>query len=86
MLHYFQQKHNWLNFGPEYLFMGSTFKDIVASLPLLLSDNIALRLGCAVSRKANSGIGVINVEAADGFRSVFDDVVVTAPLGWLKRS
>lgn len=66
--------------------MASTIKGIVASLPLLLSDSIALRLGCEVSRIANSGIGVINVEAADGFRSVFDDVVVTAPLGRLKRS
>ena len=66
--------------------MASTFKDIIASLPLLLSDKVALRLGCEVSRIANSDIGVVNVEAADGFQSAFDDVVVTAPLGWLKRS
>ena len=63
--------------------MASTFRDIVASL---LSDNIALRLGWEISKIAHSGNGVVYVEAADGFRSVFDDIVVTAPLGWLKRS
>ena len=66
--------------------MASTFKDIVSSLSLPLSDKIALRLGCEVSRITNSGIGVVTVESNDNFRGVFDDVVVTAPLGWLKRN
>lgn len=66
--------------------MASTFKDILTSLSLLLPDSVALCLGCEVSRIAYSGIGIVNVEAANDFRGVFDDVVVTAPLGWLKRS
>ncbi|KAI4179960.1 MAG: hypothetical protein LQ348_005282 [Seirophora lacunosa] len=30
--------------------------------------------------------GGVAVTAADGFRGVFDDIVVAAPLGWLKRN
>ena len=66
--------------------MASTFKDIVASIASPLSDKIALRLGCEVTGIANNAIGGVDVEAADGFRDVFQDVVVTAPLGWLKRN
>lgn len=50
-----------LTFGPQNLFVASTFKDIVTGLSLLLSDNVALYLGCVISRVANSGIGVVNV-------------------------
>lgn len=66
--------------------MASTYKDILASLSLPLSDTVALRLSCEVTQIANSGLGGINVEADDGFNGVFDNVVVTAPLGWLKRN
>ena len=65
--------------------MASTFHDTVTN-SLQLSANVALYLGCEVKKIAYRGIGVINVEAANGFRGVFDDVVTTAPLGWLKRS
>ena len=63
--------------------MASTFKDIVTGL---LANNSTIRLGCEVTRIANSQIGTVYIEAADGFRGVFDDVVVTTPLGWLKRN
>lgn len=53
---------------------------------LQLSENVALSLGSEVRKIAYRSTGVINVEAANGFRGVFDDVVTTAPLGWLKRS
>ena len=66
--------------------MASTFKDIVAGLSLPVLNSATLRLGCEVTKIANSRAGVVDVQAADGFRSVFDDVVVTAPLGWLKRN
>lgn len=66
--------------------MASTFKDIVAGISFLLADKVALRLGCEVTGIANRSIGGVDVETADGFRGVFDDVVVTAPLGWLKRN
>ena len=58
----------------------------MAGISFLLSDKISLRLGCEVIGIANNEIGGIDVEAADGFRGAFDDVVVTAPLGWLKRN
>ena len=66
--------------------MASTFKDILGGISFLLSDKIALRLGCEVTGIANNAIGGVDVDTADGFRGVFDDVVVTAPLGWLKRN
>ena len=66
--------------------MASTFKEIVTGLSLPVLNNATLRLSCEVTSIANSGIGSVDVEAADGFQGVFDDVVVTAPLGWLKRN
>lgn len=66
--------------------MASTYKEIVAGLCLQASDSSALRLGCEVTKVTNGGIGGVDVEAADGFRGVFDHVIITAPLGWLKRN
>lgn len=37
-------------------------------------------------RIANRGIGGVVIEAADGFLGDFDHIIVTAPLGWLKRN
>ena len=51
-----------------------------------IQDKSNLRLSCEVTRVTNSRPGVVDIEAADGFRSSFDDVLVTAPLGWLKRN
>ncbi len=50
------------------------------------SHGVALRLACEVTGIANIGSIGVDVQAADGFRGLFDDVVVTAPLGWLKRN
>ena len=79
-------RQDWLTFGIDNLFMAFTFRDIVALLSLSLSDNIVLRLGCEVNRIKKSGVCAVTVEAVDNFRGIFDDVVVTAPLGWLKRN
>lgn len=53
---------------------------------LQVSEHVALQLGCEVTGVVNHGTDGLYVEAADGFRSAFDDVIVTAPLGWLKRN
>ncbi|KAI9677132.1 MAG: hypothetical protein M1822_008241 [Bathelium mastoideum] len=81
-------KNLWLDAGLEgdNLFMASTFKDIVNDLSFLALRNVTIRLGCEVTKVINSQNGIINLEAADGFQSAFDDVVITAPLGWLKRN
>lgn len=51
-----------------------------------MGSNVTLRLNCEVCKIANIRNGVVKIEAADGFQDVFDDVIVTAPLGWLKRN
>ena len=66
--------------------MASTYKEIVTNLSLLLSEHVTLYLDCEVDRISYSGVGGVNVEAVNGFRDFFDDVIVTAPLGWLKRN
>ena len=67
--------------------MASTFRDILKYLSSQLSDKATtLRLGCEVIRIKNCRIGIVDVEAADGFRGSFDNVIVTVPLGWLKRN
>ena len=52
----------------------------------LLRDDISIRLNCEVTRIASNQTGLVKVEAADDYQNVFDDVIVTAPLGWLKRN
>lgn len=71
---------------PDNLFLASTFKRILSRLLLPLEGKAALRLNCEVTRIANNRTGVVDVEAADGFRGSFHNVIVTAPLGWLKRN
>ena len=66
--------------------MASTFKDILDYLLFPIINKATLRLGCEVTRITNSRIGVVDIEAADGFRGCFDNVIVTVPLGWLKRN
>lgn len=74
------------DFDLDNLLVSSTFKDILADLLFLVTNKSALRLGCEVTRIANCRTGVVNIEAADGFRGSFDNVIITAPLGWLKRN
>lgn len=66
--------------------MASTFKDILTGLLLPVLNKTTLRLGCEVTRISNNQAGGIEVEAADKFRGTFKDVIVTTPLGWLKRN
>ncbi|KAL8854172.1 MAG: hypothetical protein Q9221_001095 [Calogaya cf. arnoldii] len=70
----------------DNLFIASTYKDIVNNLWEQVSHHAAIHIDCEVTRIINSRVEGVDVEAADGFRGVFDDVIVTAPLGWLKRN
>ncbi|KAL8840009.1 MAG: hypothetical protein Q9170_001493 [Blastenia crenularia] len=71
-------KNLWLDAGLE--------GDIVTALWAVMSDNVALRLGCEVTGIASYGIAGVGIKVADGSQDIFHDVVVTAPLGWLKRN
>ncbi|KAL8650181.1 MAG: hypothetical protein Q9226_005256 [Calogaya cf. arnoldii] len=81
-------KNLYLDAGLEgdNLFIASTYKDIVSDLRQQVSHHAAVHIDCEVTRITNRRMEGVEVEAADGFRDVFDDVVVTAPLGWLKRN
>lgn len=81
-------KSTWLNSGlaGDDLFMASTYKDIIATLLATVRQRATLRLNCEVTQISNIRTGVVCVEAADGLKASFDNVIVTAPLGWLKRN
>ncbi|KAI4218736.1 MAG: hypothetical protein L6R36_008781 [Xanthoria steineri] len=81
-------KNLYLDAGLEgdNLFVASTYESIINNLWLPESHGVALRLACEVTEIANTGSIGVDVQATDGFRGLFDDVVVTAPLGWLKRN
>ncbi len=70
----------------DNLFVAPTFKDILTGLLAQVANMATIQLGCEVTRISNRRSGVIDIEAADGFRGAFDNVIVTAPLGWLKRN
>ncbi|KAH8598250.1 flavin-containing amine oxidase [Bisporella sp. PMI_857] len=81
-------KNLWLDAGLEgdNLLLASTFKDILTSILLPVVNKAVLRLGCEVTRITHSPMGIVEIDAADGFRGSFENVIVTAPLGWLKRN
>lgn len=67
--------------------MASTFRDIVANLADSVMEKATVRLGCKVTSVINRELGgPVYIEADDGFRGSFDNVIVTAPLGCLKRN
>ena len=66
--------------------MASTFKDVLADLSIPAVKNATLRLGCEVTRIANLQEGAVDVWTSDTHQGSFMNVIVTAPLGWLKRN
>ncbi|KAL2871202.1 flavin monoamine oxidase family protein [Aspergillus lucknowensis] len=73
--------------GGDNLLVASTFKDILNHLLLQVeSRRTTLRLNCEVTSIVKRPTGGVDIEASDRFQGSFDDVVVTAPLGWLKRN
>ncbi|XXH00529.1 hypothetical protein Hte_006877 [Hypoxylon texense] len=81
-------KNLWLgdDLEGDDLFVASTYSDILAGLRSAIDTKATLRLQCEVTRVSNNRFSSVDVEAADGFRGRFDNVIVTAPLGWLKRN
>ncbi|KAK4184024.1 hypothetical protein QBC35DRAFT_525760 [Podospora australis] len=81
-------KNLWLDSGLEgdNLLMASTFKALLLKLAFPVATKATVRLECEVIRIVNNIFGAVDVEAADGFHGSFDDVIITAPLGWLKRN
>lgn len=70
----------------DNLFMASTFRDIVDEVGSPVKQHATLPLSCEVMKIKNNKNGSIYVEAPDGFSCIFDSVVITAPLDWLKRN
>lgn len=70
--------------------MASTFKDTIHRLLLAVGHKATLCLNCEVTSIASdprpTGSPGVTINASDGFSGTFDDVIVTAPLGWLKRN
>ncbi|CAN9351971.1 unnamed protein product [Alternaria alternata] len=81
-------KNLWLDAGLEgdNLFLASTYKDIVHDMYLQISKKVNLQLNCEVTAISNLQSGSLQISSKSGFHGQFEDVVVTAPLGWLKRN
>ncbi|KAI3319323.1 hypothetical protein HD806DRAFT_509660 [Xylariaceae sp. AK1471] len=81
-------KNLWLDSGLEgdNLFVASTYQAILVNLRSAVDMKATIRLQCEVTRVTNNKSAGVDVVATDGFRGNFDNVIVTAPLGWLKRN
>ncbi|KAF2267557.1 putative flavin-containing amine oxidase [Lojkania enalia] len=73
----------------ESLFLASTYKDIADLVKKKGLTGAELHLSTAVtgirSLEDEDEMGKIEVQIANGTATIFDEVVVTAPLGWLKH-
>ncbi|KAJ9157317.1 amine oxidase [Pleurostoma richardsiae] len=83
-------KNFWLDesLPGDNLFVAPTFKAILDRIAQDAVSQGTLKLNCEVIRIESrpSERNSILVEGRDGSRGIFDQVVVTAPLGWLKRN
>ncbi|KAI1194970.1 flavin-containing amine oxidase [Nemania serpens] len=71
----------------DNLFVASTYEAILGNLrSVAVHMKATIRLQCEVTSIASNGSAGVDIVAADGFRGHFDNVIVTAPLGWLKRN
>jgi len=73
----------------ENLFCAGTYQKVLelVSKPALEGAKIVFgRKVTKISSTDNNGAPELIVEPADGKSESFDEVVVTAPLGWLKRN
>ena len=75
----------------ENVFVASTYKDILEEIGRTAIERADLHLNQDVvkfeecTRSSISGRRSTTVHTASGIEREFDEVVVTAPLGWLKR-
>ena len=72
----------------EMPFVAGTYSKILEFVAKAAREGARIRLGCEVVRIVGSehGSGSAKIEVADGTEESFDAVVVTCPLGWLKRN
>ncbi|KAK7698481.1 hypothetical protein SLS64_012473 [Diaporthe eres] len=88
-------KNLWLDesIDGDNLFVASTFKKIVDDMAGTVTSRADLRLNAEVVRIENveslgsrSSKQQVRVTTRDGQMEAFDQVVLTTPLGWLKRN
>jgi hypothetical protein len=73
----------------ENLFVSETYHKVLASIAKPALDKAEIKLCQKVTRISCPKIAEtpkIDVKMADGEEMTFDEVVVTTPLGWLKRN
>jgi len=84
-------KFFWLEetINGENPFVASTYQKIMEEIarPALTSSKVVLKLGTRVDavRYGNGDGGVVVIEV-EGRQEEYDEVIVTAPLGWLQRN
>ncbi|KAL1852667.1 hypothetical protein Plec18167_007762 [Paecilomyces lecythidis] len=86
-------RHMWMEqcAAGEDLFVSSSYREIVDNVALTARRYRAIRLGMKVTgiksrdRRTPGQKGGVLVTVEDGRSFPFDEVVVTAPLGWLKH-
>ena len=86
-------KFFWLDEGVDgdNLFLASTYKDVLAGISKAARVANCIRLNTEVVCILYASDGPeqrekVAVETATGHRETFDEIVLTTPLGWLKRN
>ncbi len=74
------------NFNPDKLLVALTYRDILASIFSAVENKATVRLNSEVTKAESTPTGIVDIEVAGGYQGTFDGVIVTAPLGWLKRN
>ncbi|EOD45559.1 putative amine oxidase protein [Neofusicoccum parvum UCRNP2] len=76
----------------ENLFVAGTYKKILERIAKPALEGAEMRFGQrvraveTVADEDGNAEGAVRVHLADGHSEVFDEVVMTTPLGWLKRN
>ncbi|KIW45809.1 uncharacterized protein PV06_01520 [Exophiala oligosperma] len=83
-------KHQCLEKGPGGIdvFVSGTYKNIVSQVAKPALEKGVVQLGQKVNRiiyQDDSSPAKVMVETSSGTQESFDEVVVTCPLGWLKK-
>lgn len=73
----------------ENLFCAGTYAKVLDLVSKAALEKADVRFGCVVEKIASKevdGAPEVEVRTRGGVKEVFDEVVVTCPLGWLKRN
>ncbi|KAJ5054330.1 uncharacterized protein L3040_000606 [Drepanopeziza brunnea f. sp. 'multigermtubi'] len=69
----------------ENLFCAGTYQKVLATIAKPALDGAKLKLSTKVTSVA-SGFEKVSVQTDNGYSLDFDEVVITCPLGWLKKN